>query len=80
MAFWAMTGTGTPLRCNRSIVIIAGRPLLEKREKWRTPKLFRSMLRDKPELCFPVEVALCQWILCDDGHFTVIFILAGRPD
>ena len=22
--FWAMTGTGTPLRCNRSIVIIAG--------------------------------------------------------
>jgi mRNA interferase MazF len=32
------------------------KPLLEKREKWRTP-LFRSMFKDKPASYFPVKVA-----------------------
>jgi hypothetical protein len=27
-----------------------GRPLLEKREKWRTPQLFRSLLNRQPGL------------------------------
>jgi hypothetical protein len=30
---------------------------LEKREKWRTPKLFRSMLKNKPALYFVAKMA-----------------------
>src|SRR5208337_4647601 len=32
-------------------------PLLEKREKWRTPSYFGQCYKDKPALYFPVEVA-----------------------
>jgi hypothetical protein len=34
-----------------------GRPLLENREKWRTPSYFRSMFKNKPTLYCPVGVA-----------------------
>jgi hypothetical protein len=34
-----------------------GGPLLEKREKWRTPSYFASTLKDKPALYVFVKVA-----------------------
>jgi hypothetical protein len=35
----------------------SGRPLLEKREKWRTPQLFRSLLNRGPGLYSAADVA-----------------------
>ena len=37
------------------------RPLLEEREKWRTPSCFGSILKDKPAFYFPVKVAHLPW-------------------
>ena len=36
---------------------VCGGPLLEKREKWRTPSYSGQCCKDKPALHFPVEVA-----------------------
>jgi hypothetical protein len=40
-----------------AVVHIWESPLLEKREKWGTPSLFRSTTKDKPALYFPRNVA-----------------------
>jgi len=58
--WWA----GIPVECPSMVESVGverrrqlGRPLLEKREKWRTPGYSGSVLKNKLALCFAVKVA-----------------------
>src|ERR1700716_3078161 len=48
----------SPLRSRR-----CGSPLLEKREKWRTPRLFRSMKKANPHYTLSLEWPT-RWPAC----------------